>query len=111
MGRDFGPKITNRIADSRISMYLGQFRAIEYSVNFKAIIFISDTKSSDKETVMTIIIHQLFNSAYWPNQKGAPETKKAAAGVGMPMKEVDCLVSILNFASRYAEKTVIKNET
>ena len=36
------------------------------------------------------------------------ETKTIAfAGVGRPIKESDCRVSILNFARRKAEKTVI----
>ena len=37
--------------------------------------------------------------------------KKAFAGVGSPIKFSDCLSSILNFASRRAEKAAIMNPT
>lgn len=35
--------------------------------------------------------------------------KRALAGVGIPMKDVVCLVSMLNFANRNAEKMAIMN--
>ncbi len=43
-------------------------------------------------------------------QKTKPETKKAAAGVGMPINPFVCLVSILNLANLSAEKTASENE-
>ena len=41
------------------------------------------------------------------NTNGKLVINKAFAGVGNPIKEFDCLVSILNFANRMAEKTGI----
>ena len=35
--------------------------------------------------------------------------KMVFAGVGTPMNELVCLVSILNLANRTAEKTVMRN--
>ncbi|HNQ00575.1 MAG TPA: hypothetical protein PKK99_16045, partial [Bacteroidia bacterium] len=48
-----------------------------------------------------------FRSCF--NINGNDTTKSVFAGVGSPINEVLCLVSMLNFASLRAEKTVITN--
>ena len=42
--------------------------------------------------------------------RGKELIKRALAGVGRPINELVCLVSMLNFASRSAEKTAIATD-
>lgn len=53
----------------------------------------------------------MMDSLTAPNFKirGKEEMKMVFAGVGTPMNELVCLVSILNLANRTAEKTVMRN--
>ena len=57
------------------------------------------------------LLTRLSNDGYFSNQSitGMEAIKMAFAGVGKPIKLVVCRVSMLNFASRKAEKTVTKN--
>ena len=69
---------------------------------------ISATKSKDKITVTPINNSALNHIPYSFPIIGKDAIKIAATGVGNPIKEVVCLVSILNFARRIAEKRGIK---
>ena len=111
MGSDWEPRRTNATTESNTTKYRYQFLLNEYSVNFKASIFIGETNNRESITVIIIIPCQLSSSGYCSCQKGSPDTKKAAAGVGIPIKVLVCLVSTLNFARRKAENRANANAT
>ena len=59
-------------------------------------------------TVVPIKNSALNFTPYFASIIGKDAIKIAAAGVGNPIKEMVCLVSILNFANLIAEKMGIK---
>lgn len=79
-------------------------------LNFKENIGSSDTNRNEKIKIKSSIIKTLLfaNKKSFPPAMSDPQ-KKAFAGVGIPMKEEVCRVSILNLANRRAEKMAMKN--
>lgn len=69
------------------------------------------TNKSDKAMLIKRILEDVPIRLELLGQKTKPETKKAAAGVGMPMNPLVCLVSILNLANLNAEKRAKAKET
>ena len=58
---------------------------------------------------LTVVLEYSFTPMCKSSTKGNEHIKIQLAGVGTPIKESDCRVSILNLARRIAEKIVIKN--
>lgn len=101
------------IIPPRISKYFSMFSLNTQLLNFNAIKGISATNKKENIIVNPmrrgkLLIKTFAVSLSSPKIqiKGIVMKKSVFAGVGKPMKEFDCLVSILNLARRKAEKTV-----
>ena len=90
---------------------------MERSLNFIENKGMGDTRRYDRTKIKNINIPGLANnlammgmpSGELYNIRGIDPINMAFAGVGNPIKLSVCLVSILNFASRNAENTGIRN--
>ena len=82
-------------------------------LNLSENIGISDTRKYEKRPIRTISNSQpMFKLlSQSPPPAISDDQKRALAGVGKPMNVDVWRVSILNFASLYAEKTAIRNAT
>jgi len=68
------------------------------------------TNNRDRAMLIKRILVEVPIKLELAGQKAKPETKKAAAGVGMPINPLVCLVSMLNLANLNAENRAKANE-
>ncbi len=86
-------------------MYLGMFSFVSFKVlNFKDIMLMLETNKMARARVRNQTTQKLLRIAIFSAAAGMKPRKSALAGVGSPMKFVDCRSSMLKFAKRTAER-------
>jgi hypothetical protein len=94
----------------RRNIYLTSFPFQPHCLNLRANIGISDTKSQQLKHIISKMMKsiQLEDSTNDGEPAIRAAQKRAFAGVGRPMKPIDCRVSRLNLANLRAEKAAIR---
>ena len=103
--------ISNRMLNPKNTNFV-RFPTQPKCLNFKANKGISEISKTLKTIEIILKMQGLKLNPILPylKIKGIEQIKIALAGVGTPIKEVVCLVSLLNLARRIAEKTGMMNE-
>ena len=101
--------MNNNIKDAKISVILKIFKidtTLSSLLNFNENkgIFITKSRGRITEIAIKNLKSESIENCWYLSISGNDATKIASTGVGRPINAVVCLVSILNFANRIAEK-------